>query len=220
MKSVTSIGKRFLVAVSIAFIAPLALQSANAAPLIANNSFETGNSGVAGYTAPFGGVTVPSWTFGPSANPSYDGLSTEGALQLAGTPDGIESAFVEGTGIFSQSISGFATGPYAVTFYTEFRSIIGPEPLQVLIDGTPLTFNSGANSTYTPVTSTSFTFTTTDAFTVSAGTHVLTFRGTIPFSTADHFDYIDFINITSVPEPATLGLLATGALPLVRRRRN
>src|SRR5262245_37225770 len=173
-------------------LAALAAQSADAAPVVANASFETFSGGAQGFTPTFGPIVIGSWTAGTSGSGQYEGVS----INLAGmtaAPNGSVAAFIEGPGTLSQSISGFsAANVYSISFYAEKYSGAG-EPLQFLIDSTVLTFNAGAATTQLPGSSSSFTQYTTDQFMVSAGTHTLTINGTVPDAPA-----ISFIDVVAV----------------------
>ena len=142
---------------------------------------------------------------------------------------GNQEAFVEGSGVISQAISAFDAGTLTVSFYA--AAATGPgvtlvaDPVEVTLDGTPLTFGSPSATTITPG-STSMVLYTTDAIAVTSGSHTLAFEGLAPagaqYGGAYYVAGLDNVSITntpntpppSIPEPSTLALLVAGAIAL------
>jgi hypothetical protein len=199
---------------------------AHAAPIVGNAGFETYSGGVQGFTPAQGPIIIGSpWvaapTFGPLGSGGYEGISNKtvggGLVGETAAPEGLASAFIEGQGQLSQTITGFTNAAqYTVSFYAEKYSG-GATALQLLMDSTVLTFSSATSLTAT--SSTSFVQYTTDRFGVTAGSHTLTING-ITLDGAGHITFIDSVAVNEfVPEPASLGVLTLGGLVLVRRRR-
>ena len=181
--------------------------------IIANGSFESPEisantftyfslleDGAAGwsYSGDAGLIDAPSNFFAPAA------------------PDGSQIAFFQITdnaGDFSsicQSITLTAAGVYTLTFQDAGRAF-GFQPTGlygVWLDGSVIYSDSVSQGQ-------PFTFETTN-FAASAGTHVLAFR--MAQDAGEFTIYID--NVTVVPEPSGIVLLATGiaAAPGARRR--
>ena len=196
-------------------------QDAIANPIVVNGDFEStiyDSDGIAitgegqKFSKTYGPLsTTEGWTFGTSGGDSYCGIeraSSDGNFAYShglGTQD----VFVEGTGAFYQSIH-FDVGDYTLSFYAEGRHedyglILGPNPLSITLGGMSLTFDS--QDTLSPTVG-SMKLYTSDSFTVSeAGYHVLTFAGTVGFSTQDLTTYVDNVSLMSIPEPTTLAML-------------
>jgi len=217
----------------------LAVESAQAAPVVLNPSFEsnTGFVGPTHYTAPLGaGLTVADWTFGPSDTVIGDviGLTTAGGLGGFVGFDGAVAAVIEGTGFFEQEVSGFLGGSYEVSFLAQGREIpsgLGPQPIQVRLGGTLLTFSALTPNTtpipgtlLTPLTSGGLVTYTSDEISLAAGTYTLRFEGTEAFGggvdLTTVIDLVSISNVSVIPEPSSAFLVASlGMIGFVRRRR-
>jgi hypothetical protein len=125
-------------------------------------------------------------------------------------------------GFFEQSVAGFDAGTsYSVSFSAAGRlhptlADFGPNPMEVQIDGTPLTF--GGNPTVTPPVG-SYAVFTSDPFTVTAGAHTLRFQG---LANGDKTSFVDAVSII-IPEPGSIVLLSLGLIGMMggttRRRK-
>jgi hypothetical protein len=113
--------------------------------------------------------TGSSWTFsGSSGVAGNDSGITSGNPPA---PQGAQVAFIQNTGSISQSVAGWAAGTYVLTFDAAQRANYGLslQDFNVLIDGKVV-------ATFTP-SGTSYQSYTTVAFTVTAGTHTISFKG-------------------------------------------
>ncbi len=128
-------------------------------------------------------VTGTPWTFtgqaGVTANSSAFTLNNPAA------PQGKEVAFLQNLGTISQSVGGFVAGNYHFTLSAAMRAQYSIQTFQILIDGT-------AVATFSP-TSTSYQTFTSSSFAVSAGTHMITFKGLN--SQGDATDFLDNLAI-------------------------
>jgi hypothetical protein len=170
-----------------------------APPVISNFSFELPSLGAGGYQYnPSGG----SWAFN-GASPSGSGIVANGsAFGNPNAPLGVQAAFVQEYGQFSQTISGFMQGAtYTLAYSAAQRSGAG-ESWNVKIDNTVIQTNSPGGASYADYTA---------AFATTAGSHTLTFVGT-DLATGDNTVFLDNISITSPPQPvAPLVTLTTPA---------
>ena len=177
---------------------------------ILNFGFETPNTLTYLYN-PSGG----SWTFSPQSGANGAGVTANDSLFSTGNPNapqGVQAAFLQGTGSISQAVSGFVPGvKYAISFAAAQRATYanGGQTWNVKIDNTIIgSFSPAANATnYT-------TFATT--FTASATTHTLAFTGT-DLHGNDNTVFLDNVRIAPAPSlvPPQLGWqLAGGQLQL------
>jgi hypothetical protein len=140
-----------------------------ALPQIGDASFETVQVGSGSYGSFQYDPTGSSWTFSGTA-----GVSGNGSGFTAGNPDapdGTQVGFLQEYGSFSQQVAGWNAGTYTISFDAAQRANwqASRQDFEVLVDGNVVgTFiPSGINyATYT-----------TQPFTVSAGTHTITFQG-------------------------------------------
>jgi lysophospholipase L1-like esterase len=161
--------------------------------LVTNDTYTTGY----GTLNPQSGV--PGWQFSSSGGDSFAGIVTESG-GILGTPKYIpqcwQAAFIQGTGQFSQAVTFKSAGTNVIRFRAEGRSSggAGGETIQVSVDG-------NAVGTFTPLT-TQWSLYTSIAFSATAGTHVIAFKGTVPFSTSDRVSFIDAVQIITPAEAA------------------
>jgi hypothetical protein len=107
------------------------------------------------------------------------------AFNNPNAPQGTQVAFLQKTGSVTQSLNFFA-GTYKISFSAVQRPG-NSQTIKVLVDGTSV-------GTFTPSGSSFATF-TTNAFTVTAGSHTITFAGTV--SSGDNTAFIDQISVAA-----------------------
>jgi serine/threonine protein kinase len=148
-------------------------------PTVADAGFEIPSLGPGGYQY---SPTGSDWTFSNGA-----GIAANGSTLTANNPNapqGIQIAFLQGTGSFSQTIS-FKAGNYHISFYAAQRKK-NNQNFQVLIDGHVVgTFRPGGFK-YKPHS--------TSGFTVSTGSHILSFQG-LNSNGGDNTAFIDMVAI-------------------------
>ena len=152
--------------------------------LLAVNILDAINAGFAvpsvGAGLAYGPIPASGWTFTAQSPTAGSGIAGNGSSLTAGNsaaPEGTQVAFLQGTGRIAQNVPGWQTGTeYVVAFSAARRANgAGLEDFQVLLDGTPLTFQGA--TTITP-SSTSYASQVSDAVNVAAsGNHVLSFVG-------------------------------------------
>ena len=131
--------------------------------------------------------TGSPWTFSGSA-----GISGNNSGFTSGNPpapEGAQVAFLQGTGSFSQTVTGWAAGSYALTFDAAQRGNhqASQQDFKVLVDGVVV-------GTFTP-SGTSYQAYTTAAFTVTAGSHTITFQG-LDSAGGDNTAFVDQVAIS------------------------
>ncbi len=159
---------------------PLLLPMGN--PTVPDASFEIPVLGHAKYQY---SPTGSSWTFNDGA-----GIAANGSAFTANNPNaprGRQVSFLQETGSFSQTIS-FRAGSYHISFYAAQRKGVNKsvQNFQVLIDGDVV-------GTFTP-TGFEYKRYSSGAFTVAAGSHVLTFQG-LDSNGGDNTAFIDVVAI-------------------------
>jgi hypothetical protein len=168
-----------------------ATSSSSAIVNIANPGFETPAIPSFLYN-PSGG----SWTFsGASGNGSGAAANNSGFTQAnPNAPEGVQVAFLQGSSIISQALSGFVRGKtYVISFSGAQRTRATQlgQTWDVRIDG--MTIGS-----FAPPQSAANYADYTVAFTASATTHTLAFVGT-NMNGGDNTVFLDDVRITTVP---------------------
>jgi hypothetical protein len=156
---------------------------------LGDGGFETPAVGSGAYSdfqyAPAG----TPWTFAGSA-----GISGNGSGFTSGNPsapEGTQVGFVQRTGSISQLITGMTAGSYQISFVAAQRGNIqaSHQDFELLVDGVVV-------QTFTP-SSSSYTQFTTSVFTVSAGSHTITFQG-LDTAGGDNTAFLDNVQLVSV----------------------
>jgi alpha-L-rhamnosidase len=144
-----------------------------------------------------------SWAFNGSAG-NGSGIATNGSVftsSNAVAPQGTQVAFLQRSGSFSQTLSGFAPGGvYAITFSAANRATSGFNSAQswdVRVDGATKASYSNTPTSYADYTAT---------FTASAASHLLSMVGT---SDSDRTVFIDNIRIVGLVPSAPADLSAS-----------
>jgi hypothetical protein len=142
--------------------------------------------------------TGSPWTFTAGA-----GISANDSGFTAGNPpapQGTQVAFLQGTGSFSQSVTGWPAGSYAITFEAAQRGNhqTSHQEIQVLVDNALV-------GTYVP-SGTSYQSITTNPFPITAGTHTITFQG-LNLGGGDNTAFVDAVTVAmvGVPTPGDAG---------------
>lgn len=198
------------------------LDASNAAAVVNDGSFESPYVGTGWGAYLQNGVPGSAWTFTPV---NWTEINTTGKINLSGiagngsayehpdAPAGGQVAFVQGTGTIWQDIIFPKTGDYSISFLAAYRiyhtGSTPINPILVQVDGVTV-------GTISPQTS-SFQAYHTNAFSVTAGIHRVSFSGTIVQS-ADVTSYLDQVaispaNTTSSQVQVTLAV-QHGALSL------
>ncbi len=151
-------------------------------PVVADAGFEMPSLGHGGYQYNPSGS---SWTFNNGSGIAANGSAFTNTNPDA--PEGVQVAFLQQTGSFRQSIS-FGAGSYHISFRAAQRKGINTsvENFRVLIDGRAI-------GTFAP-SSFKYKVHSTNSFTVSAGSHVLTFQG-LDSHGGDNTAFIDVVTL-------------------------
>ena len=105
-------------------------------------------------------------------------------------------AFLQTTGSFTQTVTGWAAGSYVLTFDAAQRGNYqaSRQDFKVLVDGTVI-------STFTP-SSTSYLSYSTATFTVTAGSHTIKFLG-LDSAGGDNTAFVDAVAVAQAGTPET-----------------
>ena len=167
---------------------------------VPNFGFETPSIGTFQYNP--SGAT---WTCSPHGTNAGAGISANASSFTSSNsvaPQGVQVAFVQGTGTLYQTLSGFTVGTaYTVAFSAAQRigTNVAGQTWQVKLDGSTV-------ASYAPGQSASSYTNYTAAFTASATSHTLAFAGT---SGSDNTIFIDNVRITAPPPSTPTGVSAT-----------
>jgi Tfp pilus assembly major pilin PilA len=172
----------------------------NATPqFVSNYGFETPTTSTFQYN-PSGG----SWNFMAQSGNHGSGITANNSLFSAGNPkapQGIQSAFLQGTATISQAVSGFVPGVnYSVAFAAAQRATFqhGGQTWSLKLDGTVLGNYS------TALSATNYVNFTTN-FIASAATRTLTFVGTDLLG-GDNTVFLDNVRLDPAPSLTPLQL--------------
>jgi hypothetical protein len=150
------------------------------------------DSGFEGVVLPGAGFeydpTGSPWTFTGSSGISGNGTAFTNGNPAA--PQGSQVVFLQNSSGISQAVT-FAAGTYTISFNAAQRGNWGgAQTLQVLVDGNVVgTFNNLSGSGYSTLT--------TNGFTVTAGSHVISIQGT-NLTGGDNTAFIDQVSINQV----------------------
>jgi len=141
-------------------------------------------------------VGAGNYQYDPTGSPwaftGSTGISGNNSAFTSGNPpapQGTQVAFLQGTGSFAQTVSGWAAGSYVLTFDAAQRGNhqASQQNFNVLIDGNVV-------SSFTP-SGTSYQSYSSALFTVTAGTHTITFKG-LDSAGGDNTAFIDAVSIS------------------------
>ena len=181
----------FFVVFSFLFINNINGQNTNS---ISNGSFESPIIG-SGWGAFQSNPTDVYWTFNGA------GIMGNGtAYRNPDAPDGIQVAYIQNVGSMSQNVT-FTAGTYIIAFQAATRAGWGNEKISILIDGTIIGSYVLSNTSYQPFI--------TPSFTVSEGSHVVTFSGEP--TNGDNTGFVDNVVLSSPdnqPPTAPTGVTA------------
>ncbi len=160
---------------------------------VGNNSFEfpSARMGDYQYGGSYGGWNFDDLTWSSSGSPCSSGIASNGsAYNNPDAVDGYRTAFIQGTGQISQDVYFAQAGDYQINLVAAYRDGYGgSNPIDVLIDGNKVCTITPTGSYYQPYQ--------TASFTVTAGTHTVTFRGETNDG-ADRTSFVDDVSIRSV----------------------
>ncbi len=172
---------------------------------VINPSFEDSLLSADTYTTPYGTLNpqtgVPGWQFTSSQGDSFAGIGNETGTSLGSPkyiPQGWQTAFVQGTGGFSQTVTFDSAQTYVIRFRAKGRTNggAGAETIAVSVDGQGV-------GTFAPTT-TDWSVFTSNSFPVTTGVHTIAFAGTVAYSQADRASFIDAVQIVTPAEAAAV----------------
>ena len=169
----------------------IAVAASPSAPTPGDNGFEAVSVGNSYAYNPSGSP----WTFSPQGNNTGSGLSGNGSAFTSGNPaapQGSQVAFLQSTGTISQTVTGWNSGTYEISFQAAQRGNNGTsnENFEVLIDGYIV-------DAFTP-SGTAYQSYTTRLFTVAAGSHTITLQG-LDSAGGDNTVFLDSVSVTVAP---------------------
>jgi hypothetical protein len=191
------------------------------ANLLVNSGFETpdllGNptpvfpsnlSGIPGnyaYPGASGPATFAGWTYDGGAgliNTSGGSNAWYGNSPPSGS-DGIQFAFVQGSGTLSQTFISSVAGSASINWLAGGRPDFGPyngaQQYDVFLNSSPIgTFSTTSGQAFAVTTGTGL---------LTVGSNTLSFKGA---GLGDNTAFVDDVNVAAVPEPATWAMLLLG----------
>jgi hypothetical protein len=131
--------------------------------------------------------TGSAWTFTGTAGVAGNGSAfTSGN---PGAPQGNQVAFLQGKSSMTQTVNFPTAGNYAISFAAAQRgNVASAQTLQVLVDGNVV-------GTFDALKTTSYGTLTTSSFTVTEGSHIVTFQGTN--DSGDNTVFIDQVAVSA-----------------------
>ena len=150
-----------------AFIDQVVLVEVAGQPPIGDQGFEQASVGPGKYQYNPGGS---AWTF--SGQSGLTGNNNAFTFLNTTAPQGLQVAFLQQTGSFSQSVAGWAPGSYQITFRAAQRdtSQTTRQDFDVLVDGVVVGVFSPDSLSYQGYTTVAFTI-------ADPGSHTITFQG-------------------------------------------
>ncbi len=176
--------------------------SAGPIPAVGDAGFEQLAVGSGGYS---NDSTGSAWTFSSPSGGStagYAGVSGNNSPYTGGNPSapqGSQVALLQGGGMISQSVAGWAAGTYTISFDAAQRANYqaSREDFEVLVDGAVV-------GTFTP-SGTSYQVYTTVAFNVAAGSHTIEFLG-LDSAGGDNTAFLDAVSVAvAAPVASAVG---------------
>ena len=163
-------------------------------PIVHDSSFEMVAVGAQGFVYDASGSY---WQFASLAGLTND-QSTFTYGNNAAAPDGTQMAFLQKSGSLIQTVVDWSTGTYQVSFSAAQRASINTsnQDFQVLLDDQVI----GA---FTPTSASFQTYTTAD-FAVTAGEHILGFRG-LNTAGGDNTAFIDQVSVNRISATNPVG---------------
>jgi hypothetical protein len=161
----------------------------------ANPGFEAPSLGTGSFSDYQYNPSGASWTFTPQSGTNGSGISANGGgftYSNAPAPEGTQVAFLQGTGTISQSVN-FGAGTFAIGFDAAQRAAqwqTAQENFQVLVDGNVV-------GSFTPAGGGGYAAYETTGFTVSAGSHMVTFKG-LDSAGGDNTALVDAVHVDSI----------------------
>ncbi len=161
-----------------------------AAVTVTNGDFESTNIGVGYYSDQYHGAT-PGWTLVPmywtngNTVPNSSGLAGNGAgIGNPNSTDGTQVAYIQGGATLSQNVTFAEAGTYTISFQAAYRQYGGQHAFSVLVNGLCIATINPSSLDFRGYSA---------AFTVTAGTHRITFCGAT--ETSDKTAFIDHVSI-------------------------
>ena len=133
--------------------------------------------------------TGTPWTFVDNSGIAANGSGFTSSNPVA--PEGVQVAFLQEKGSFSQTVNGWTAGTYQISFQAAQRAGQSQD-FQVLIDNVVVGTFMPAGSSYQAYT--------TAAFPVAAGSHTITFTG-LDDAKGDNTAFIDAITVSLAAAP-------------------